>query len=99
MAKASSSPFDTVVSLPSKPSGSEKDDLVSLTARPASIISLQNLRKTYDLGEVRVEALKGISLEIPSGQFVAIMGAPDQENPRCSTSWDVWTVLRMGSIC
>jgi putative ABC transport system ATP-binding protein len=75
MATASSSPFDTVVSDPSKRSGSERGHPLSLSARPDSIISLQNLRKTYDLGEVRVEALKGISLEIPPGQFVAIMGA------------------------
>jgi putative ABC transport system ATP-binding protein len=75
MATASKSPFDTVVSVPSKRLGSKGGHPVSLTVRPNSIISLQNLRKTYDLGEVRVEALKGISLEIPAGQFVAIMGA------------------------
>jgi putative ABC transport system ATP-binding protein len=31
--------------------------------------------RTYETGDVRVEALKDVSLQIPSGQFVAIMGA------------------------
>ena len=31
--------------------------------------------KIYDTGEVRVEAMRGISLEIPKGQLIAIMGA------------------------
>jgi putative ABC transport system ATP-binding protein len=38
------------------------------------VISLRDIRRIYDLGEVRVEALKGISLDILRGQFVAIMG-------------------------
>jgi putative ABC transport system ATP-binding protein len=38
------------------------------------VICLKNIRRVYDLGEVRVEALKAVSLEIPRGQFVAIMG-------------------------
>ncbi len=42
-------------------------------ARP--VIQVENLHKTYDLGEVQVHALRGISLEIGAGEFVAIMGA------------------------
>ena len=38
------------------------------------VISLQDIRRVYDLGEVQVQALKGVSLEIPQGQFVALMG-------------------------
>ncbi|QDT63508.1 ABC transporter ATP-binding protein [Calycomorphotria hydatis] len=33
-----------------------------------------DLTKTYDLGAVKVRALKGVSLELPRGDFVAIMG-------------------------
>ena len=38
------------------------------------VISLHDIRRAYDLGEVQVQALKGVSLEIPQGQFVALMG-------------------------
>ncbi len=41
----------------------------------APAIKLENITKTYDLGEVQVHALRGISLEIYPGEFVAIMGA------------------------
>lgn len=39
-----------------------------------SIINCQGLTKTYVTGDVRVEALKGITLEIEKGEMVAIMG-------------------------
>ena len=39
------------------------------------VIRLQDLRKTYRTGEVEVQAVQGISLEIMPGEFVAIMGA------------------------
>ena len=39
-----------------------------------ALIELRNLSKTYDLGEVQVEALKNLSLEIHEGEFVALIG-------------------------
>ena len=41
---------------------------------PEPVIDLRDVTKVYHLGEVRVEALRGVSLSIPRGDFVAIMG-------------------------
>src|SRR6202163_3655288 len=38
------------------------------------VIRLENVFKTYDLGEVQVHALRGISMEVRAGEFVAVMG-------------------------
>ena len=38
------------------------------------LIKLENIRKSYPLGDGMLEILKGISLEINQGEFVAIMG-------------------------
>ena len=38
------------------------------------VIRLQDLTKSYDTGKVKVEALKGINLEINHGEMVAITG-------------------------
>ena len=39
-----------------------------------ALIELRNLSKIYDLGEVKVTALSGVSLEIQAGEFVALIG-------------------------
>lgn len=44
-------------------------------AQSAPVISVRDLHKYYDLGETRVHALRGVSLDIHRGEFVAIMGA------------------------
>jgi putative ABC transport system ATP-binding protein len=43
--------------------------------RSDAVIRVEELHKYYDLGETRVHALRGVSLEIHRGEFVAIMGA------------------------
>jgi putative ABC transport system ATP-binding protein len=45
------------------------------SAVPVPIIRVEHLHKTYDLGEIQVHALRGISLVVDPGEFVAIMGA------------------------
>ena len=40
-----------------------------------SVIELFDLTKTYVLGEVEVHALRGVSLTIERGEFLAVMGA------------------------
>ena len=41
----------------------------------APIIQLRDLAKTYHTGEVEVKAVRGVSLTVPRGAFVAVMGA------------------------
>ena len=42
--------------------------------RPEIMIACRDLSKWFELGEQVVHALDGVSVQIPSGQFVAIMG-------------------------
>jgi putative ABC transport system ATP-binding protein len=39
------------------------------------VIDLHEARKTYELGEIAVHALRGVSLRVDRGDYVAIMGA------------------------
>src|SRR5438477_7720008 len=39
------------------------------------LIHLEDVRKTYHLGEIDVPVLKGVSLSIHRGEMVALMGA------------------------
>ncbi len=38
------------------------------------MISVRRLEKEYTIGEIKLKVLKGIDLDVPEGQFVAIMG-------------------------
>jgi len=48
---------------------------LDLGAGTDTVIEVADVHKYYDLGETRVHALRGVSLEIRAGEFVAIMGA------------------------
>lgn len=37
-------------------------------------VEIHNLYKTYKLGSIEVEVLKGINLSVEKGEFVSIMG-------------------------
>jgi putative ABC transport system ATP-binding protein len=42
---------------------------------PAPVIRVEDLHKNYELGETHVRALRGVTLDIRHGEFVAIMGS------------------------
>jgi putative ABC transport system ATP-binding protein len=44
-------------------------------AAASAMIRAEDVHKYYDLGETRVHALRGVSVDIGRGEFVAIMGA------------------------
>mgnify|MGYP002784088453 CR=1 FL=1 len=39
------------------------------------VVSLRDIHKIYDSGEVQVHAVRGVSLDVQKGEFVAVMGA------------------------
>jgi putative ABC transport system ATP-binding protein len=41
---------------------------------PEAVIEIRGLTKVYDTGKVKVNALRGIDLQVNRGEFVAIMG-------------------------
>jgi putative ABC transport system ATP-binding protein len=43
--------------------------------RPAEVIRIRELRKVYKMGDIEVEALRGIDVDIERSEFVAVMGA------------------------
>ena len=49
-------------------------NLIEVPEAPA-VIELDHIHKTYTMGDVEVHALRGVSLTIHQGEFVAIMGA------------------------
>ena len=48
---------------------------ITSTANSDPLIAASNLHKSYRLGQEIIHALRGVSIEIPRGQFAAIMGA------------------------
>jgi putative ABC transport system ATP-binding protein len=46
-----------------------------VTAPGQAILRVEDVHKYYELGETRVHALRGVSLEVARGEFVAVMGA------------------------
>ena len=45
-----------------------------LAAGSGTVIHLERIHKVYHMGDIEVHALRGVSLEIHRGEFVAIMG-------------------------
>ena len=45
------------------------------TATNGAVLRVEDVHKYYEMGETRVHALRGVSVEVERGGFVAIMGA------------------------
>jgi len=64
-----------------QPSARRETDKAVRRPRPRSsrpgvpVIDIQDVRKTYSVGDIAVHALRGISLRIERGEYVAIVGA------------------------
>jgi len=54
------------------------------------VILADNLKKTYDMGEIQVHALKSISVEIRKNEYVALMGSSGSGK---STLMNLWGCL------
>ena len=52
-----------------------QSELTPETAAKQALMRVEDVHKYYELGETRVHALRGVSVDIRHGEFVAIMGA------------------------
>jgi putative ABC transport system ATP-binding protein len=53
----------------------DQTEVTSAASAPVAVIRVDEVHKYYQLGETPVHALRGVSLDIQRGEFVAIMGA------------------------
>lgn len=48
--------------------------MLARDAVPASLISMREIWKTYQMGEEKVHALRGVSFDVQKGEYLAIIG-------------------------
>ena len=58
-----------------EPSSSTAASSTPAASGAVTTIRLENIHKFYDLGEIQVHALRGVSMQIQAGEFVAVMGS------------------------
>jgi putative ABC transport system ATP-binding protein len=60
-----------------------------------SLIHVSHIVKTYEMGDVEVHALRGVSLDVYRGEFIAIMGASGSGK---STFMNIMGCLNVGKL-
>lgn len=62
------------------------------------VIELENVTKTYDIGETKLEVLKGVSLKVAQNEFIALMGPSGSGKSTCLSIMGCLDVPSSGSI-
>ena len=62
---------------------SDSAEARQLRRRPRPLVRIRNLSKHYVRGDQDVPVLTDISLDIPAGDFLALMGRRLRQNQRC----------------
>jgi putative ABC transport system ATP-binding protein len=52
----------------------ERGEMLAQHAVPASLISMREIWKTYEMGSEKVHALHGVSFDVQKGEYLAIIG-------------------------
>src|SRR5260370_27290421 len=55
--------------------GVNQIEATPIASAASSVIRVEDAHKYYEMGETRVHALRGVSVEVQQGEFIAIMGA------------------------
>jgi putative ABC transport system ATP-binding protein len=65
---------DTILASPVEENIIGRGELLARDAVPASLISMRDIWKTYQMGSEEVHALHGVSFDVQKGEYVAIIG-------------------------